>query len=167
MARGRRSAEAAALVPHIVPVVPQQRPDPPGYLNAAEKREWRAYVGRMPPTWFGSETYPMLADLCRAVVLSRYFGSQLNEVIGGLPGLEARLRAANGGLEDKEFLVAMDLYLARMAEFAKLQLEQSKHIKTLSTALRLTPQSKYTPETAALRTRSPAEVAPKRRLWET
>jgi hypothetical protein len=167
MARGRRSAEAMSIVPRIVPVVEPQRPDPPGHLNAAEKREWRAYVARMPPTWFGSETHALLADLCRAVVLSRCFGSQLNEAIGGLPGLETRLRAVNQGLEDKDYIAAMDRYLARMAEFAKLQLEQSKHIKTLSTALRLTPQSKYTPETAALRTRSPAEVAPKRRLWET
>jgi hypothetical protein len=162
MTRGRRSAEAAALVPHIVPVVPPERPNPPFHLNAAEKNEWRAYVRRMPPTWFGTETHALLADLCRAVVLSKYFGSQLNEAVAGLPALEAKMRARPQGLED---IAVMDAYLARMTGFAKLQLEQSKHVKTLSTTLRLTPQSKYTPETAALRTRSPAEVP--KRLWET
>jgi hypothetical protein len=150
--------------PHIVPVVSPQRPDPPKELRAAEKNQWQAYVTRMPASWFTAEVQPLLIDLCRAVCMSKYFADRLHEVTVDLEGLESRLLTENPALDDERLQIAVERRLDRVAEYAKLQEAQARIVKTNSTALRLTQQSRYTPDMAAVRTRT---EEPKRRLWES
>jgi hypothetical protein len=116
----------------------------------------------MPADWFSRETHPVLADLCRAVVLSRYFAGQLREVTADLDGLETRLRKENPDMSDKDFETSLELRMDRVHQAARMQLEQSKQVGSLSTKLRLTPQSRYQPNTAGQKTQD----APKRRPWE-
>jgi hypothetical protein len=158
--RGRKSSDALALVPHIVPVVPRQRPDPPKELTEPEKREWTAYVDHMPPTWFTREMHPMLADLTRAVCLSRRYKRRLDEASVAVELLDKQRMTV-------ELRAQADAALEREERYAKLWLEQSKHAKTLATALRLTPQARYQPNTAGTRTRDPESYAAVKQLWET
>jgi hypothetical protein len=131
-------------------------------LTKDEKIEWKAYVNRMSADWFSVETWPVLADLCRAVVLSRYFAARLREVTADIKGLETRIREENPDIETKDFKAAIELRLDRVDKAARLQLEQAKQVGSLSTKLRLTPQSRYQPNTAGQKTRD----EPKRRPWE-
>jgi hypothetical protein len=98
MQRGPKSAESQ--VTYLVPEAIPQRPEPPDYLSAAQKKQWNLYVERMPVDWFTAEVQPLLVNLCRAVCLSDYFAARLGEVTTDLEGLEARLRQENPEITD-------------------------------------------------------------------
>jgi hypothetical protein len=153
MQRGPKSAESQVV--YVVPDAIPQRPEPPDYLSAAQRKQWNLYVEQMPVGWFSAEVQPLLVNLCRAVCLSDYFMARLSEVIADLAGLEARLRQENPGM--------MAIRQGQIAEFNRLWLEQSKQVNSISTKLRLTPQSRYQPNTAAARARD----EPRKRPWET
>jgi hypothetical protein len=87
-------------------------------LTKDEKIEWKAYVDRMPADWFSRETHPVLADRCRAVVLSRYFADRLREVTADLDGLETRIRQENPEISDKDFGMTLELRMDRVNQGA-------------------------------------------------
>jgi hypothetical protein len=161
MQRGPKSAESQVV--YVVPEAIPQRPEPPDYLSVAQKTQWNLYVERMPVDWFTAEVQPLLVNLCRAVCLSDYFMARLTEVTTDLVGLETRLRQENPGISDKELRLSLEFRQGQLAEYTRLHLEQAKQVKSLSTALRLTPQSRYQPNTASARARD----VPKRKPWET
>ncbi len=161
MQRGPKSAESQVV--YVVPEALPQRPEPPDCLTPAESRQWVAYVERMPIDWFTAEVQPVLVNLCRAVCLSDYFAARLQEVLGVLDGLEGRLRLEHPGISDEDVETAVAILHGRKVDYARSQLEQSKQVGSLSTKLRLTPQSRYQPNTAAARTRD----EPRKRPWET
>ena len=116
--RGRKSAAALSVVAPIA----GQRPEPPNYLSKAEAAEWRAIVARMPPDWFSPETWGLLAQLCRHMVLSKLVAAE------GLHADAGRMIRDDPDLFDR---------LTRIHE------REGRAISSLATRLRLTPQSRY------------------------
>jgi hypothetical protein len=126
--RGRKSAEAQASVATAL-VFPAQPPRSPDDLTAEEAVEWRGIVGGLPADWFNSGSLPVLRELVRHIVLSRQVAVELH---------------AFSGISLKDATV-----LSQFRRLTKLHLEQSNKIASLSTKLRLTPQSRYDPAKAA------------------
>src|SRR5215831_3403242 len=58
-------------------VLPGNRPPPPDELTTLEAAEWHAIVERMPPDWFPVETWPVLKELCRNIILSNRVAREL------------------------------------------------------------------------------------------
>jgi phage terminase small subunit len=138
-ARGRRSASSLTVVPQITP----SRPEPPAELSAAAAEEWRAVVARMPADWFTREVQPLLAAFCQHSVRARDLGQQL-DALGA------------GALADEEGIRLYDR-LAKMAD------RESRAMGLLATKLRLTHQSRYTPQRAGTAARNAGSG---RRPWE-
>lgn len=65
--RGRKSAADLA----DTKVASIERVAPPAWLSAAEKKEWREIVNRMPPTWVSRERYALLEAYCTHAVSRR------------------------------------------------------------------------------------------------
>ena len=134
--RGRKSAAALSVVAPI----PGQRPEPPDYLSKAEAAEWRAVVGRTPLDWFTPETWGLLAQLCRHIVLSQLVAERLHAD-------PHRMMRDDPDLFDK---------LTRIHE------REGRAISSLATRLRLTPQSRYDAAKANTAVQSVPVVKP----WE-
>jgi hypothetical protein len=134
--RGRKSAEALS----VVTTIPGQRPEPPDTLDEDESVEWRAIVERMPTDWFTRETWPVLAELCRHICTSNV--------------VSARLSA------DRKRLVLKDPEL--LDKLTKIHEREARAISSLSTRLRLTPQSRYDEKKANTAVQSVPVVKP----WE-
>lgn len=77
---GTRGRPSAASLSVAVTNMPGQRPEPREKLSKAAADEWRAIVGRMPPNWFGPETFGLLESYCAHVVRSRKIEAVLAEV---------------------------------------------------------------------------------------
>jgi hypothetical protein len=107
----------------VIPAVPgQQRPPAPQELTAAEAEQWNAIVGALPAGWFTAAALPVLRALCAHIV--------------SCEDLEVRLRAMRGaGRLDHALLREHRLEAAR--------------VERLSTSLRLTPRSRYSPRSTA------------------
>lgn len=130
-----------------LPEVLPQRPKPPGHLSKAEAAVWRLAVGRMPATWFTPEMFPLLENHCCHVCMGRDLMIEIHEVKEEL----ARLRDKSEGVDPetladvrKSIKVKRDYLHDLMAK----HLDQSKAAASLATKLRLTPQSRYQPNTA-------------------
>lgn len=136
MQRGRKSAESQAII-GLAPAIGPSRPEPPSELTEEQAEVWRSIVGAMQPTWFGAETWPLLAELCRHTVLARF--------------LARELQATELGKD-----------LKRFARLAAMHLRESAMVAMLSTRLRLTPRSRIDPRTDG---RDPS--AGLRKPWET
>ena len=122
MARpGRKSAASLAVVRPIT----DHRPSPPDDLTDEQAAEWRRIVHRMPSDWFPVETQPLLAALCRHIVLARRLAVIIAE-------FRTEWLAEDGGLD-------------RLEQLAKMQDREHRAAASLSTKLRLTNQSRYTP----------------------
>lgn len=69
--RGRKSS-ASMEVSNIANAVIEvnQRPSPPSDMPDDEAEVWRDVVNRMPATWFGAETLPLLVQYARHSVRS-------------------------------------------------------------------------------------------------
>jgi hypothetical protein len=150
---------ASPLVPGTLPAPDELAPD--------EAMEWRRFTGSMPPNWFTPETQPMLASLCRHVVMSRWIADQLQEVrAGSLNVLETPSRApeygtkGSPGREPREptALEVVDKLLAMHAR-------EVRQIALLMIKLRLTPQVRHLEETAR-EARATRLDMPKHRPWQ-
>lgn len=107
----------------------QDRPDACYSLPDEAAEVWRATVEALPADWIGAEALPVLAAYCRTTVALRRLG-QLVHQAEYMPG---------------------DLDLAQYSLLLRLHAQQAQTLKTLGTALRLTPQSRYKAEAAARR----------------
>lgn len=116
------------------------RPPPPRELSDRQRALWVQYTACKPVGWFTDETLPMLAALCSHV--------ESFELI------DKEFRGADLG--DSEKLKWFD-------QLAKLRVRESQAIACLSTKLRLTQQSRYTPQSAATASQRRPGSAP----WET
>jgi hypothetical protein len=130
-ARGPRSSAAIAL---IAPPTAVKRPDPPATLSKAAAAEWQRIVGSMPADWFRPETLPLLEALCCAIV-------ETKRLCDLTASFETSWMADPEGLARYEKLVALGV-------------KQASLVVLLSTKLRLTHQSRYTPTKAATTVRS-------------
>jgi hypothetical protein len=128
MKRGRKSAAAMALAP-VVAIEP--RPVAPSELTDEEAAEWEGIVTRMPATWFGRETWPMLVQLCRHAVAARRLSQLVHQE------------------EDSdEFSPAYYMKLLRALA------GQTAVITSISTKLRISPQSAYDKHAAGVAKRN-------------
>lgn len=135
MARGRVSKAAAEAQP-LVPSM--QRPAAPKHLSAAQRREWKAVVDRLPADWFTRENTPLLAQYCRHV-------DNANRIAKAIDAL------ADMSSEDAERLL-------KMAE------REGRAMSSLATRLRLTQQSRYNAQAASTAAKNSGTA--ERKPWE-
>ena len=145
----KRSAEAKAIAriapPDEVEVI--ERPAPPPDLNRDQADEWTTFVNRMPADWFGAECHPLLASLCRHVCYSRQIAGELEDVEKGMRGFEQAVLRDDPEIKPGQLAALVELRLNRRSELTRLFNMHTASITSLSTKLRLTPQSKYHPDT--------------------
>lgn len=119
-----------------------ERPIAPKDLTEAQAEVWLSVVNHMPAEWFGPEQHPVLAAYCRAVVRHQMISAELNEF-------------DPTWLKDQEGLQRYD----RLAKIEDLHIKQ---VASLATKLRLTQQSRYTPQAAATAAKRGRSMRP----WE-
>lgn len=132
--RGRPSAAALALV--ATPQLATRRPEAPVDLTPEQAAEWDAIVGRCPADWFPRETYPLLAQYCRATVSVR------------------KLSVFRDQLESAKEEFDLDQY----ERVAKLIGRETHLLTSLATKMRLSQHASYD----AKKSKAPALPAP----WE-
>lgn len=123
--RGRKSVAELA----VVPMVPGRRPDPPPDLNEAESVYWRETVATKPAEWWKADTQILLKAYCRASVQH----DVISELIGAM----------------KPRTIKTDKGWPKYERMRKLQASTSAELAQLATKMRLTPQSRYTAQSAA------------------
>lgn len=119
----RKSAESARLT--AVTSLPL-RPDPPETLSECEAKLWRDVVATKPVEWFQADSAPLLVEYCRAKSVC----DRLSDLILGLDETDPK------GLADLKSILDM-------------RDKESRRLATLGCKLRLTQQSRYTPQSAA------------------
>jgi len=130
----RKSSAELSVVPIGTAV---HRLSPPPSLIKEEAAVWEDVVATKPADWFQADSAPILAEYCRAVVMSERLSymiqaSMLGEVEDG-PSLK-------------------DLLKMRDAE--------SRRVMTCGTKLRLTQQARYTPQASATADRKAGKALP-------
>lgn len=130
----RKSAAALS----IIAVLPGQRYEPPTSLTKPQAVVWRAIASTKSADWFTKDSHPMLAQLCRHVVLSDELAKQIDAM--SIP------------VGDKD---ALNEY----ATLLRLQQTQSTMIVKLGTAMRLTQQSRATKDQAKTVTENAADAS--------
>jgi len=111
MKRGRPSAASLMLAPQTLDVV--ERLKPPHHLVDEQVEVWQAIVSGHPADWFDAGSVPLLAQLCRHVVI----GNRIAELVERT--------------DDTETLLAV----------LREQRAESEAVRKLATSLRITPQS--------------------------
>jgi hypothetical protein len=121
MARHSAAEQAAASIAIASPELP-----PPAELTPEEAAIWREIVGSMPASWFDSGNAPVLIELCRHIVLSRWLAGELAALD------KTRLTATTARAQKQRAIYQQLLQAVR---------EESRLITVLSTKLRLTNSS--------------------------
>ena len=121
----------------VVPVAAMTRMAPPRDLSDEESRLWREVVDSKPVEWFQPDSAPLLTEYVRAVVMSGQ--------------LDIQVKAALVGGETGELKALLDM-----------RDKESKRVVSIATKLRLTQQSRYTPQAAATANKKAAGGRP----WE-
>lgn len=97
---------------------------PPAGLTEEQAQVWRETVNARSADFFGPDQVPLLEEYCRVVVMCRLLADQIE---AGIAGGDAGALKALLDMRDKE----------------------SRRMASLATKLRLTNQSRYTPQAAA------------------
>ena len=97
--------------------------EPPAGLTEDQAEVWRSVVGARSADFFGEDAVPLLEEYCRVVVMCRLLAIQIEAGIAG--GNAAELKTLLD-MRDKE----------------------SRRMTSLATKLRITNQSRYTPQSA-------------------
>lgn len=135
--RGPKSlAEIATVAASQVQVT--ARMDAPYDLADEESEVWKSIIESLPADWITPGSAPVLAAYCRCAVQARRLGQLIKSV----------------ELGKDEYDLGMHLELIR--EHGKV----ANTLKTLATSLRLTQQSRYTPQRAGT-----ARTARGRKPW--
>ncbi len=137
----RKSAAALSVVAGGI----DQRPNPPADLTQFQQELWRRVVAGEPSTFFKTAALQvLLGEFCRHTEAAH------------------RLARAIDGFEADWLLT--DLGLARYGELLKLRDRETKAAGDKATKLRLTNQSRYTPQAASTATRKTGE---EKKPWQT
>lgn len=129
--RGRNSVASLAIASS--PTVRIERPIAPKVLTEEQAEIWLTLVNEMPAEWFSAEHAPLLAAYCKAVTRHQVVAAQLD-------------------VFDPEWLKDQD-GLQRYDRLTRVEDLHVKQIASLATKLRLTQQSRYTPQAAATATK--------------
>jgi hypothetical protein len=135
LTRGRKKSIRAPIGNRVGGDGMGHRPEPPPELSRDEAMIWERIVSRMPANWFGDDNRHLLHSLCCCVSQARR--------------MEAALRQIDPA--DRGFTLLLQAYQKQLGQMT-----------SLSTRLRLTPQSRHTPVTAAASHRDVPTSAP----WE-
>jgi hypothetical protein len=137
--RGRKSAASLAVVR---PFFQEHRPAPPAELTPEQAEEWVAIVNAMPADWFDHAPELLVAHV-RHVCTARLLAAQIN-------AFDPAWLASDEGLKRYDKLLAM-------------RERETKSMMSLATKMRLTQQSRYRADRAAVAVKN----APTgRRPWE-
>ncbi len=111
-----------------VPTVPDAvgYPPAPRGLSRRQRALWRTIAASKPPTWWDAATLPLLAALVAHAATLEQLQAQFDQ-LGDLASPAA---------------------LARLERLSSLRDREAKALASLSTKLRLTPQSRYEPRAA-------------------
>lgn len=131
---GRKSSASLS----VLPVTPIKRIAQPDGLTDAESALWGRVVGSKPAEWFGEDAAPLLHEYVRAAVMCGV--------------LDVMVKAAIAGGDAGE-----------LAQSIKLRDMEAKRAMSIGTKLRLTPQSRYTPQAASTANKKAAGARP----WQT
>lgn len=119
--KGRQSAAALSVVTDAELV---HRVAPPPFLSDEQRLLWVAVINTKPADWFAPDSAPLLVEYVRAVETCNLLEHQVRETMaGGDPSDIAKIL----GVRDKE----------------------ARRAAALAASLRLTQQSRYTPQAAA------------------
>jgi len=73
--RGRKSKAELTIVGQAAgEIVSLHRPEPPDELTPEQAEEWRSIVDQNPADWFSRDTWSLLAQYCRHIVMARRIG---------------------------------------------------------------------------------------------
>lgn len=133
----RKSAAALSIAPAGAP---DRRLPPPSELTARERELWESVIASKPADWFDEDSAPVLKEYVRAAVTCDRLSVAVN------------LALASGDIGEAAH--ADKLLLSRDRE--------ARRVAALATKLRLTQQSRYTPQAAATANRKAAG----RRPWQ-
>lgn len=122
-----------------LPTTTKMRMQPPGDLTSEQASVWREVVDAKPVDWFSEDSAPLLSEYCRAAVMCKT--------------LAVMVEAAIAGGEVKE-----------LSDVLRLRDMEAKRLTSIATKLRLTQQSRYTPQAAATATK---RAAGGKKPWET
>ena len=127
-ARGPKSGDELATVqaPEVV-----ARLDADYSLRDEESEIWKSVVEAHPADWFNPGSAHLLAGFCRAVVSARRIGMLI--------------------VQEEQ---SADYDVSRHLALIRAHGEVQRTLKAQATSLRLTPQSRYTPASAARQGRS-------------
>lgn len=117
----RKSAAAQSVV---APAVTGAPIDAPTELSIPERALWQKVVNSKPAEWFGPDSVPVLKEYVRAAATCDRLDALVSAAFDGAEGMDLKTVL---GLRDKE----------------------AKRCADLATKLRLTQQSRYTPQAAA------------------
>ncbi len=133
--RGRQSAAHLAVVTEMV----NRRLAAPDFLTDSQGVLWGEIVATKPAEWFGPDSAPVLVEYVRAVDMCNLLETQVR-------------KALEAGEPDW------------IEKILKLRDKEARRAADLATKLRLTQQSRYTPQAAATANkRSMSGTKP----WET
>lgn len=118
--RGKKSSASLSVLP--TPSV--RRLEPPSGLTKSQSTLWSNIVETKPADWFTSDNAPLLVEYVRAVDMCNLMARQIDV-------------AVKSG-EPSELKVALDM-----------RDKEAKRVASLATKLRLTNQSRYTPQAAS------------------
>lgn len=119
----------------VVPVAVVSRLAAPEGLTPEEAALWQAVVDSKPAEWFGEDSAPLLKEYVRAACVCDLLDVQVK---AALAGSDAGIVKALLDMRDKE----------------------SKRVTSIATKLRLTQQSRYTPQAAATADRKAGNARP-------
>ena len=136
-ARGKKTGRQ--IVAQRAAVAVMERPKPPLDLTPAQSDEWVDVVNVMPADWFSPENYPLLSQYCRHIVNARHIAQLIDQECSG-PEMDPR----------------------RYSDLLATQHKQTNALKTLASALRLSPHARYDTQKAAVATRGVGTV---KRPW--
>lgn len=128
------SAESLSIAAISIP----QRPDPPEDLTDYAQNIWRDVVSTKPPEWFASDSFPLLRNYCEAA-------HQADRLIKDINKLDTT--------RCKEY-----------AELNRCWIQTTKLVAELAVKMRLTQQSRYTPDRANTANK---KASGGRKLWES
>ena len=120
--RGRKSTASLTVVPAGIPA----RVEPPQGFTDAQAALWREIVSGKPVEWFSADNAPLLAEYVRACVMGDLLAFQIEAAMAGT-----------------------DYDGPSLKDLLKMRDTEAKRATSIATKLRLTQQSRYTPQAAA------------------
>lgn len=117
-------AKQSAAGLSIVPRLPGASIEEPADLSPAEVQLWRDVVASKPAEWFGADSAPILKEFVRASVTCDLLDERVKTTM------------TTGAVGEVKLILDM-------------RDKESKRVAVLATKLRLTQQSRYTPQAAA------------------